>query len=45
MTNTEKVKKILDNLNGRSGFDAWWDEIDRATKAEIIRALEDILNK
>lgn len=34
------VQRCLKILNGRSGFDAWWDEVDFSTKQEIISELE-----
>jgi hypothetical protein len=31
----ETVEKILRMLDDRSGFDAWWDDIDEGTQDEI----------
>lgn len=35
------VETILTNLQGRQGFDGWYDEIDPATRALITVDLED----
>jgi len=39
-----KRKKIVDDmlstLNGRGGFDGWWDDIDEETQQEIRGELE-----
>lgn len=37
----EIVETILANLQGRQGFDGWYDEIDPATRALITVDLED----
>ncbi len=29
------AKKIVDDLEGRSGFDGWWEDIDPPIQAEI----------
>ena len=31
---------VIDNLNGRSGYDHLWDQIDDDTRLEIFRGLE-----
>jgi uncharacterized protein HemY len=35
----EAAEAILIDLNDRGGFDSWWEDIDRATKAEIKAAI------
>ena len=37
-----KAEKILGELNGRGGFDAWWCDIDGETQDEIENAITDI---
>ncbi len=39
----ELIEKILDELNGRSGFDDWWCNIDEDTQEEITETLVNIL--
>jgi hypothetical protein len=36
----EIIKKVLDNLKCRGGFDGWWDNIDEDIQDEIIEELE-----
>ena len=48
MSNPERaavsaVRKIIDDLNDRSGFDAWWEDIDTGTKQEIRQRLASII--
>lgn len=33
------VNAVLNNLNGRAGFDGWWDDIDPETQEEIRESL------
>ena len=42
MSNIEKAREIIDELNGRKGFDDWWYNIDEDIQEEII---EEIANK
>lgn len=37
------VDAIIDELNGRSGFDHWWHEIDDNAKLEIREVLEQLV--
>ena len=39
----ELIEKIIDELNGRGGFDDWWCNIDEDIKEEITEALVNIL--
>ena len=37
------IEKIINELNGRSGFDDWWYNIDEDTQKEITENLINIL--
>ena len=39
----EIVENILSELNGRSGFDDWWYNIDEDIQAEITETLVNLL--
>ena len=39
----ELIEKIINELNGRSGFDDWWYNIDEDTQKEITENLINIL--
>lgn len=39
------VKAVLDELDGRGGFDHWWEEIDRETRQDIVESLEHRVTK
>ena len=39
------IIKILEDLNGRSGFDAFWDTVDKETQDEIFTALWRIVDE
>ena len=41
----ELVKKMMDYLCGRGGFDDWWCNIDDDCKDEIIVDLAELMNK
>ncbi len=33
------VAAVVANLEGRAGFDEWWDQIDSNTRQQIIKSL------
>lgn len=37
--------EILDELKGRGGFDNWWDDVDDATRDEILTRLASIIGE
>ena len=37
------IEKIINELNGRGGFDDWWHNIDEDTQKEITENLINIL--
>lgn len=37
------VEKMIDELNGRGGFDGWWGSIDGDIQDEIKEELEQIV--
>lgn len=39
----KKVKKILNMLNDRKGFDGWWDDIDEEIQNEIAEEIRKII--
>lgn len=39
------VKEILDELDGRGGFDGWWDSVDEETQEDIRTELLGIVAK
>jgi len=39
------VMKILEDLKGRSGFDSFWDTVDKETQDEIFTSLWRIVDK
>lgn len=41
---TEVVKRIINELSGRGGFNGWWDDIDSDTQEEIIVAIDTIIS-
>lgn len=36
-------QKIIDLLDGRKGFDYWWDDIHEETQAEIVSELDELV--
>lgn len=42
---TAIITDVLNDLNGRGGFDAWWEEIDHDVRADLITDLEEIVNE
>jgi hypothetical protein len=41
----ELVKKMIEELCSRGGFDDWWHNIDEDIQEEIIVDLANIINK
>jgi len=39
MTAEDAADAVIDELNARSGFDYWWDDIDRDIQDEIRETL------
>lgn len=39
----ELIEKIIDELNGRKGFDDWWYDLDEDIQEEITETLVNIL--
>lgn len=39
------VKAVLRDLNGRRGFDWWWDDVDETTQGEIVQSLEETVQR
>jgi hypothetical protein len=39
------VLEIVDSLYNRRGFDDWWDNLDDDIEEEIIKEIEDIIEK
>lgn len=37
--------RVLDALNGRKGYDQWWDNVDDDLREEIIDKLAIIINE
>ena len=37
------IEEIIEELNGRKGFDDWWGNIDEDIQEEIINSLINIL--
>lgn len=41
----EIVRALLDNLNGRKGFDDWWNGIDPEDQEEILQSMYQIVRE
>lgn len=41
----EAAEKVIRFLDGRGGFDAWWEDIDRDTRQEIKEGLATLLSE
>jgi myo-inositol catabolism protein IolC len=39
------VLEIVDSLYNRGGFDDWWSNLDNDIEEEIIKEIEDIIEK
>lgn len=42
-TPRELSELVISSLNGRKGFDNWWDELDEDLHEEITAELADII--
>ena len=45
LKNTRVATEILDELNGRSGYDNLWDDLDEDLRKEIKDAIIEILEQ